>query len=1023
MVKAPSLASLSNLPDQRRAILKASALGIIIYAIVVVVYANLTPYLGIRFFADQVQRIEVPPVDSSTAGKTLPLPQPRDRVIDIAGVNIRSVKVKLKNGEEITVDRSPLGTIVSTTAALRNEEVYPAVEITSLAQLSKVTSGVARLGDQRFVRITFQAPDDDPEHRGTFSRWFIVGDAPLSQSRLSIAWFAIESVVFWLGWLVFRRRPEDESAALFFLMCIVTVGAYMGWYHWQEIASNPALVFVFAACAMAVPQISLHFHLVTLSPRKLIQLYPRLTWIFLYGVPAILQWGILWSISRMFYTFRHGLPEAGAYWASVFRILLWIYITIGGLMFVGCLISLWHTYAYPRQPSQRDQVRWLFAGSLLAGALIAYSFWVAFTDLPFFLVGGATWAMFLASLSFALSYAVSILRYRLFRIEEIVEQRGWKYLIIRFLGTIAFYALVLAVIGSIPRLFAGVSQPTALLIASFVCVVLYILTTIRSWTWAIIDRRFYRERSQLDWAMRRMNEAVGNLVDPSVVNQHVLVIATSCVGSKRGGLYLRSPRNTFTLVDSLGSPPFPERIDSSHDLIERMKEGELLQKAPRALIREDAVSQFLRSVGAELAQPLIHDGKLLGFILLGAKQEGMYNSSEMGFLTGIADLATIALHGSQSQQTLEKLNRDLRQRVERVSTSFALADRPTPAAPLETPPIVARPPLAHVESLRGSGTAIGSILQTVRKVATSSATVLIRGESGTGKSMLAEVIHRNSLRAEGPFVKVHCAALSSSLLESELFGHVKGAYTGAHRDKVGRFQLADAGTLFLDEIGDISLDTQTKLLRVLQEMTFEPVGSSESIRVDVRIIAATHQPLEELIRRGKLREDLYYRLNVISIRMPSLRERREDIPELAQHFLANYSRQTGKNVDRIDDDAMESLVAHEWTGNIRELQNVIEHAVVMASGNSITRSDLPGDFHLSGSWRESTVDAEPISTRPRYAEQPVRSTSLVVELDDIERQRLISTLESVAGNKSKAARLLGMPRSTLCSKLKKYGLD
>ena len=1009
------------MPDQRRAILKASALGIIVYAIVVLVYANLTPYIGIRFFVDHVQKIEVSPVDFATDGVALPFPNPGDRVIEIAGDNVR-VDVVKEGGKLVERERSPLGSIVSTTANLRNDEMYPSTEVKSLADLHGLSAGVANIGPTRFVRIRFEAPADDPEHRGTFSRWFLVGDAPLSQSRYSIAWFAIESVVFWLGWLVFRRRPEDESAALFFLMCIVTVGAYMGWYHWQEIASNPALVFVFAACAMAVPQISLHFHLVTLSPRRLVQRYPRLTWTFLYGIPCLLQCGILWSISRMFYTFRHGIPVAGAYWEGVLQALLWIYITIGGLMFVGCLASLWHTYAFPRQPSQRDQVRWMLAGSLVAGVFIGYSFWVAFTDLPYFLVGGATWAMFLASLSFAASHAVSILRYRLFRIEEIVEQRGWKYLILRFLGTIGFYGLVLVVIGLTPRLFAGVPQPTGLLITSFVCLVLYILTTIRSWTWAIIDRRFYRERSQLDWAMRRMNEAVGNLVDPSVVHQHVLVIAAGCAGAKRGGLYLKSPRNSFALADSIGSPPFPDRIDSNHALIERMKEGDLLQKAPRALIREDVVSQFLRSAGAELAQPLVHDGKLIGFLLLGAKQEGMYNSAEMSFLAGIADLATIALHGAQSQQTLDKLNRDLRHRVERVSTSLALADRTPAPAPL-APPIIDRPPLAHVESLRGSGTAIGSILQTVRKVATSTATVLVRGESGTGKSMLAEVIHRNSLRAEGPFVKVHCAALSSSLLESELFGHVKGAYTGAHRDKVGRFQLADGGTLFLDEIGDISLDTQTKLLRVLQEMTFEPVGSSDSIHVDVRIIAATHQPLEELIRKGRLREDLYYRLNVISIRMPSLRERREDIPELAQHFLANYARQTGKAVDQIDDEAMELLVSHEWTGNIRELQNVIEHAVVMASGSAITRADLPGDLHTSGSWRDESIEVEPVASRTRFAAEPARSTSLVVELDDIERQRLIDTLETVAGNKSKAARILGMPRSTLCSKLKKYGID
>lgn len=994
--------------EQRRTILKACAVAIIAYAIVVVIYSNLIPQLGVQFFVQQVQKLTAEPVDlGGTATRVEPAVG--DRVVGIGGVVVQR-------------DRSPLGTIVNTLANISNDARFPARGIAAVAELDALDADVAQLGEQRYVRIAFERNEDSGPIR--FERWYAVTDAPLSRSLVSIAWLAMESVVFWLGWLIFRRRPEDDGSALFFLMCIVTVGAYMGWYHWLQIASNPALVFVFAACAMAVPPISLHFHLVTPTPKRIIRRFPRTTLTLLYVIPGMLQLGILWSISRLFYTFRHPDKSVGAgpWWESVLGGLLWVYIVVGALMFVGCLVSLGHSYLFPRQPGHRDQVRWLLGGSLVAALFIGYSLWTAVTDRASFLVGDATWAMFLASLAFAAAYAVSILRYRLFRIEEIVEQRGWFYLTIRLAGGITFYGLVIAVVAVTPRLFAGVPQPTALLIASFVVLVLYILTTIRRWLGAVLDRRFYRERSQLDWAIRRMNEAVGHLAEPPIVRHHVLVITANCVNTKGAALYQRTVRSGYSRVDSMGSTAFPSKFDSQDPLIVELRQGELVQAGPRPLIREDAASQTLRTIGAELAQPLLHDGKLLGVILLAPRREGMFNSAELAFLAGLADLATIALHSAQSQQTLEKLNSELRERVSRVSAAIT---RTVPETTAPAPPKAETlPTLKHVEALRGSGPAISNILDTVRKVAASTATVLIRGESGTGKSLLAEVIHRNSPRAEGPFIKVHCAALSPSLLESELFGHVKGAFTGAHRDKIGRFQMADRGTLFLDEIGDVSAETQTKLLRVLQEMTFEPVGSSESIRVDVRIIAATHQPLEELIRRGKLREDLFYRLHVISIRMPALRERREDIEELALHFLGNFRKPSGRAIEGFTDEALQALVEHQWPGNIRELENVIEHAVVMANGPTISREDLPGDLSLGNGWPEKAPAATRWNHAPAATPAPEQAsaTSLVAEIDTLERQRLIDALEAVGGNKSKAARQLGIPRSTLCSKLKKYRL-
>jgi transcriptional regulator with GAF, ATPase, and Fis domain len=305
-------------------------------------------------------------------------------------------------------------------------------------------------------------------------------------------------------------------------------------------------------------------------------------------------------------------------------------------------------------------------------------------------------------------------------------------------------------------------------------------------------------------------------------------------------------------------------------------------------------------------------------------------------------------------------------------------------------------------------------MELVRKVAGSSSAVLLRGESGTGKELLACAVHECSPRAARPFIKVHCAALAPGLLESELFGHVKGAYTGAVRDRPGRFELANGGTLFLDEIGDVSWEVQTKLLRVLQENIFERVGSSEPMQVDVRIIAATHQHLETLIKQGRFREDLYYRLSVLPVAVPPLRERREDIPELVQHFLVQYGARSGKPNLQIDDEAMLLLKAADWPGNIRELENVIQRAAIIAEGPMLTCDDLPEELLRTEPLEEPAGDA---------LEAPRGVEAERADREQREREQLVRTLASTKGNKAEAARALGLARSTFLSRLKKYGLN
>ena len=305
------------------------------------------------------------------------------------------------------------------------------------------------------------------------------------------------------------------------------------------------------------------------------------------------------------------------------------------------------------------------------------------------------------------------------------------------------------------------------------------------------------------------------------------------------------------------------------------------------------------------------------------------------------------------------------------------------------------------DEIMGQGPKMQAVFHMIQTVAPTNSTVLIGGESGTGKELIARAIHQNSKRHERPFVKVNCAALAEGLLESELFGHEKGAFTNAIQQKAGRFEIADTGTLFLDEIGDLSLSTQVKLLRVLQEKEFERVGGTRTISVDVRLVSATNRNLPDRIKEGAFREDLYYRLNVVPIEVPPLRERREDIPLLIAHFLLKYNAEIGKKISEIHSSAMELLTTYPWFGNVRELENVIERAVVLAEGNVITAENL--------SLSNQSSDDEGLANLPT-ANIEVGTLPELVEA--FERELLWDAYLKANKVKADAAKMLGIERTT-----------
>jgi formate hydrogenlyase transcriptional activator len=417
-----------------------------------------------------------------------------------------------------------------------------------------------------------------------------------------------------------------------------------------------------------------------------------------------------------------------------------------------------------------------------------------------------------------------------------------------------------------------------------------------------------------------------------------------------------------------------------------------LEEEPRTLGEQRLVQEGIQSY---CVVPLVAMGKSIGTFTLWSETRDRYTQADAELLREVANQIAIAIANMKSYEEIKAL----KGRLEKENVYLQEEIRT----------------VHNFEEIVGSSPALLSLLRKVDQVAPTDSSVLIYGETGTGKELIARAIHDRSNRKDRPLVKVNCSAISAGLVESELFGHVKGAFTGAFERRVGRFELADGGTIFLDEVGELPLDTQVKLLRVLQEREFEPVGSNRSIRVDVRIICATNRNLQDSIKQGTFRSDLYYRLNVFPLEVPPLRERRADIPQLAMFFLSRYARNLGKKIDGISTAATETLTNYAWPGNIRELQNLIERALILCNGPVL---ELDNDLTtVSGSFRIPSYEMA----------QTVLPTSesQLKTLNEVEREHIEAVLHQTHGvieGASGAAKALGMHPNTLRHRMDKLGI-
>jgi len=466
------------------------------------------------------------------------------------------------------------------------------------------------------------------------------------------------------------------------------------------------------------------------------------------------------------------------------------------------------------------------------------------------------------------------------------------------------------------------------------------------------------------------------------------------------GVILHNPEDGKLRVYVLDFPNAPAPIEEGYEPPSKgegpdraFREGEVVIVSPEE-IRRAGLGDELRS---SVHVPIIGREGVLGVLSLATRREKAFCPDDVPFLRQIGRQIAIAVENARAFREVSDLKNQLTQ--EKLYLEDEIRSE------------------LKFEAIVGRSEALRRVLEQVETVAPTDSTVLIYGETGSGKELVARAVHNLSARKGNAFVKLNCAAIPTGLVESELFGHERGAFTGAISQRVGRFELANRGTMFLDEIGEIPLELQPKLLRVLQEREFERLGSTRTLRTDARLIAATNRSLEALVAEGKFRSDLYYRLNVFPVRVPALRERPEDIPLLVRHFVQQFSRNLGKTLDAISAETMSALTSYPWPGNIRELQNVIERAVILANGPVLTvrSDDLRPQHQAAAASSSAKTEALPITANRNIREA----------LEDAEREQVLAALEKanwvVAGPDGAAARL-GMKRSTLQSRMQKLGI-
>ncbi len=1041
-------------------------LGVMVaYCMVVLWYVATFPDAGLRCLLPDAQEsgrgIVIQKYLDVDEGATDPAPRPGDRLLRLGGQEISTFLDFTRALANLRFAKIPPGGQLAPGSDPGELRVPPLVEIYSRDRA---------LPAQRMVEIEYESESAGASSQTLVQRAYLpVRPITTGEISITLAWFVSQATILAFAIATYWYRPFDRISQTFCVMSCTALGAFVPGFHWWILTGHPALNIPFIVCACMLPGLALRFFLVFPRETEFVRRWRRFITLGIVipsAVMTVLLVAIYWSawsingvnssapltpLQKIAVLSRMLLPESagGLIPATAaesilqsLRSLTEITMAIASIAFAVTVVCLGFSLMHSDTATEKRQVVPILTAALLSTIPIGYTLYLAFFRTVDFALGRGQFPMFLASMMFMSAYSHGILRDRLMLAED-GDERNRRYIAVSLLVSASFAVLIALGAMTANTWSLPFTSTTTQQISLFVILVLAagIVIWVRDQLQAVVDRRFFSEKYQLDRAMQQLNRSAAYLTEPGAMAELTLRTCEDVIGASWSMMLLRDAADHFRLTGSRGPSQAPPAL-TVNDLSDDESESTIIPRLPAATRESmNRMQLLLHTTKAELICRLEGQDGLHGIILLGRKGSGVpYSAEDFAFLHAVAQMTTLALHSSRANQTLARLNAELQSRMESISEQQRqLAALRSELTILQQDagqqPVVHQPTHLDREGLRGTSDALNEVLRQVGKVAATSSNVLIRGESGTGKELLARVIHRNSDRAEQSLICVNCAALAPSLLESELFGHVKGAFTGAHADKQGRFQAAHGGTLFLDEIGDISAEIQVKLLRVLQERQFEPVGSDHTVEVDVRLIAATNRNLEELIAASTFREDLFYRLNVVSLMLPALRERHGDLAELVFFFLSRSARQMKKQIRQIAPAAMEALESYSWPGNIRELENVIERAVVLADSDMITPEDLPAAIRnrpevrvqpgrpaaSSGTAAVRSV-ARKQSGQEHGQSRPARSQQGKKAAWLTEEQELRDALLAADGNKAVAARSLNLPRSTFYSRCRKYGI-
>ncbi len=871
------------------------------------------------------------------------------------------------------IEASPGGAVDR--AGIQPGDVVDRAEGRDLHSTLDYIDGLLRRSPGERVRIGFRRGGPDGPRTDVGVR---LGHSPPPWAALVAALLAV--VLLALGLLARADRPDDPVAIRFWRTTTIYATAYTAGLSWNMLLVHPGLAAVGLAAIFLAPPIAADFSLAfPTAPRRSVRPYR----IFAYGTSLVLLVGTVAAIAWALSDWRSGAASDGALrWAvrCIATQLAMTVIVIAG----GTIVQLRNARDWGG--AERAQLRWLMFGFGLTTVPYFISIPIAIWDIDRFLLVGYRPLLTAGAILWFASVSLAVLRVRLADVPGFIR-RTMTYGIASGLAAAVYLAVVLGVGVASER---ALGPPRALAHLFAAVAALAVFGPLRARVSAAIDRRFFRDRLHYVQAVRELGEAVAPLREPADLARLVVERAVDALRASSGALYLRPA----SASEQASAPAEPEL--------------ELADARGRELPARLAVQDALGLAGETGIAALLRRGESAsadGVLLLGERRGGdLYSSEDRDLLRAFAGQLAVAIENARAFGTIAAMSRAREAQNREIAS---LRDR------LEDENRYLRGRLDDTRrELRivGRSKVVKELQRQVERIAPSTASVLLAGESGTGKGLVARAIHAASDRADRPFIHVDCGAIPHGVFESELFGHERGAFTGAVRSRRGFFELADGGTLFLDEIGELPLVLQPKLLRALQERSFVRVGGGRPVPVDVRIVAATNRVLGEMVARGEFREDLLYRLKVVEIAVPPLRTRKGDLPDLVQWILPELCRRNHKPLRTLSPEASKRLEEYGWPGNVRELQNVLERAAILCEGDVIQVTDL------------ALPDAPPPEEDLAHLVALPEDADHRDVMESVEKRRLLGALKAAGGNQSRAARALGIARTTLINKMRRYRL-